>query len=394
MKTVYINKSILESEEFKKSVLLNTLPDDIVSKIVSNKTSLGNNPSLPDIFDEPFLLKLIEKGFNDSKDKLKEIGEISDVDGTEVEEVLAKLILKCAEIEKPYRSELERICLNYIIDLFEIPEETVDITLKLRDKVSLSGSKILIDPYDGDVELDSVETAMSLKDEVYKRRLLDALSMGASIRLSSDINSYIGEIDKIDNRLGDMYNKIIALNNYVLYTKDDFGIDDDNNMQLGVSELTLSNIDEKPLINTQAVIFPVLLSETIRGLIELFISHGLPKDINITMSVLGKSDFLKAEPWDMKIGPQLWDLLSSTFNDITTIELPYLLKRISEMDVELFNKVMKEIFAKTKKGKDIMSKLSHKSKKDVDYDKFVDKMTKMKKDKGIITDDYIRPDEF
>lgn len=394
MKTVYINKSILESEEFKKSVLLNTLPDDIVSKIVSNKTSLGNNPSLPDIFDEPFLLKLIEKGFNDSKDKLKEIGEISDVDGTEVEEVLAKLILKCVEIEKPYRSELERICLNYIIDLFEIPEETVDITLKLRDKVSLSGSKILIDPYDGDVELDSVETAMSLKDEVYKRRLLDALSMGASIRLSSDINSYIGEINKIDNRLGDMYNKIIALNNYVLYTKNDFGIDDDNNMQLGVSELTLSNIDEKPLINTQAVIFPVLLSETIRGLIELFISHGLPKDINITMSVLGKSDFLKAEPWDMKIGPQLWDLLSSTFNDITTIELPYLLKRISEMDVELFNKVMKEIFAKTKKGKDIMSKLSHKSKKDVDYDKFVDKMTKMKKDKGIITDDYIRPDEF
>ena len=31
---------------------------------------------------------------------------------------------------------------------------------------------------------------------------------------------------------------------------------------------------------------------------------------------------------------------------------------------------------------------------DIEYDKFVDKMTKMKQDKGIITDDYIHPDEL
>lgn len=394
MKTVYINKSILENEEFKKSVLISALPKEIVSKIIDNKTSLGNNPSLPDIFDEPFLLRIVKNGFESSKEKLKEIGEISDVDGTNVEEVLSKLILKCAEIEKPYRSELERICLNYIIDLFEIPEETIDISLSLCDKVSLKNTHILIDPYDGDMELDSIDTALSLKDEVYKRRILDVLSVGASIRLSSNFETYIEEINKIDNRLGDLYNKIIALNNYILFTKDDFGIDDDNNMQLGISELNLSKIDEKPSINVQAVIFPVLLSELIRGLIELFISHGLPKDLNTTISVLGKADFLKAEPWDMKLGPQLWDLLSDSFNDINTIELPYLLKRLSELSTETFNKILKEVFAKTKKGKELMSKLSYKAKKDIEYDKFVDKMTKMKKNKGVLTDDYIRPDEL
>ena len=73
MKTVYINEKILESEEFKKSVLMDTLPDDVIVKINNRKTSLGNNPAIPDIFDEPFLLKLTERGFQLSKDKLKEI---------------------------------------------------------------------------------------------------------------------------------------------------------------------------------------------------------------------------------------------------------------------------------------------------------------------------------
>ena len=41
-----------------------------------------------------------------------------------------------------------------------------------------------------------------------------------------------------------------------------------------------------------------------------------------------------------------------------------------------------------------MSKISFKAKRDSEYDKFVDKMTKMKTDKGIITDDYIHPDEL
>ena len=41
-----------------------------------------------------------------------------------------------------------------------------------------------------------------------------------------------------------------------------------------------------------------------------------------------------------------------------------------------------------------MSKLSFKSKNDIEYDKFVDKMIKMKKDKGVITDEFIHPEEL
>lgn len=92
MKTIYINESILQKEEFKESILKDVLPSDVVQKINAHRTSLGNNPSIPDIFDEPFLLKIAEQGFQDAKDKLKEIGEIADVNETELEPALAQLI--------------------------------------------------------------------------------------------------------------------------------------------------------------------------------------------------------------------------------------------------------------------------------------------------------------
>lgn len=395
MKTVYISEKILESEEFKKSILMDALPDDVIVKINTHKTSLGNNPSIPDIFDEPFLLKLTEQGFQLSKDKLKEIGEITDVDETELEPALAKLLLQCKELETPYRNELEKICINYVIDLFGVPEETVDIVTELCDEVDLNRDSIILDPLDnnGDVEFVNVEDAMSIKGEVYKRRLLNALSMGAAIRMA-DIESLNEEINQLNPKLTDLYNKIISLNNYLLYTKSDFGLTDENKMQMGTVEVSLATEDSKVKIEAQGVIFPILLTELIRGFMELFTSHGLPKDRQQAMMVIGKSDFLKAEPWDMKLGPMLWDLLSNTFNDINSVELPYLLKRISKLNVNKFNYLMKEIFAKTKQGKLIMASLSFNAKNDIEYDKFVDKMTKMKKDKGVITDEFIHPDEL
>lgn len=394
MKTIYINENVLNSEEFKKHILMDTLPDDVVDKIINNKTSLGNNPSIPDIFEEPFLLKMAENGFDNAKNKLKEIGEISDVEETKLEPALSKLILKCKEIEKPYRSELEKICMNFVIDLFRVPDETVDISVSLCDDVDMNRNSFIVDPNIEVPEFDSVKNAISIRGEVYKRRMLNVLCTGAAMRISENFDNFINEINDINPKLIDLYNKIISLNTYLLYTKNDFGIDDNNKMQLGVVEVSLGNDETKSKIESQGVILPILLMETIKGFMELFISHGLPKDVNDAITVIGRSDFIKAEPWDMKFGPILWDLFYNSSNDVTYEELPYLIKIVSELSVNKFNFLMKEIFAKTKKGKHIMSKLSFKAKRNSEYDKFVDKMTKMKTDRGIITDDYIHPDEL
>lgn len=377
-----------------ESVLKDNLPDDVVQILVQNRTSLGNNPAIPDIFDEPYLLKASRHEFELAKKTLKNFGRI-DADGDTIEAVLSSLLLKCRKLEEPIRNELERICFNYVIDILGVPEDSVNLTIELVDKVDTSGDAIILDPIDGDDDFDDLNQAASVKAEVMKRRMLDALCMGVGLQEGEDLDAgIVEEIKQLNPELPKIYEQIMALNKYVLFTKEDLGMDDDNTLQLGTVEVGLGAEDEKVNIRAQAVAFPILLSETIRGFFELFISHGLPENLELTKIVLGKSDYLKAEPWYMRLGPHIWSMMGRALNDTLFDELPYLFKRISSLSPDKFNFLMKEVLAGTKKGKKIMASLCSKAKNDKEYSKFVDKMDKMNADKGIITDDYIHPDEL
>ena len=383
-------------EHINEGILSDSLPEDVKMALLNNTTSLGNNPAIPDIYDMPFLLKIANSRFDDIKNVLLNIGEIDDFEDTEINSMLAKLINKCKEMERPYRNELEKLCVNYVIDTFNVPEDSVELNVSLSDTIDLSAKSIIIEPIDGDddFQFDDVEMASSIRGEIYKRRILDALCMGEAIVLSSDIDSYADSISKFSPELCTLYLKILALNNYSMYMADDLGIDDENKKQLGTVNVEFGNEGEQVRITAQGVIFPVLLSETLRGFMELFVSHGLPKNKKMAEIVIGKSDFLKAEPWDMRLGPSLWLIMSKSFNDLTLDELPYLLRRIASLDIEKFNFLMKEVFARTKKGRQIMSKICAKAKDDIEYTRFTDRMSKMKVDKSIITDEFINENEL
>lgn len=383
-------------EHINEGILSDSLPEDVKIALLNNTTSLGNNPAIPDIYDMPFLLKMANNRFDDIKNVLLNIGEIDDFEDTEINSMLAKLINKCKEMERPYRNELEKLCVNYVIDTFNVPEDSVELNVSLSDTIDLSAKSIIVEPIDGDddFQFDDVEMASSIRGEIYKRRILDALCMGEAIVLSSDIDSYADSISKFSPELCTLYLKILALNNYSMYMADDLGIDDKNKKQLGTVNVEFGNEGEQVRITAQGVIFPVLLSETLRGFMELFVSHGLPKNKKMAEIVIGKSDFLKAEPWDMRLGPSLWLIMSKSFNDLTLDELPYLLRRIASLDVEKFNFLMKEVFARTKKGRQIMSKICAKAKDDIEYTRFTDRMSKMKVDKSIITDEFINENEL
>ena len=395
------NKHIIITEEqekaLKESILLNSFPEDIADAVYKNKTSIGNNPALPNIFEKGYVEKLVEKRFKGCVDELKKIGEIDDVPDTDMQTVLGKLVLKCQKLEEPHRPELEKIVANYLIDLFGIPDDSIQMELSLVDDVDLSSSSIKLDPADGDefIEYEDVLDAESIKDEVYKRRLIDAISMGAGMKISSSIKDYMKEIYEINPTLIDLYRKILALNDYLLFTKEDIGMTEEDKHQFGTVEVVLGHVEESPKILAQGVIFPILLSEAVRGLMELFASHGLPQEFEKAQSVLSKSDYLKAEPWDMRIGPALWEIVSDSFgNGVKTDLIPYLYKRISQLPVKKFNFFMREVLAKTRKGKRMMAKIAEKAQYEKEYSGFEDKMSKFSTDKNVIMDEYIHPDEL
>ena len=395
--TIYISMKGSKRHILAESILIDELPNDVKQAIIQNRTSLGNNPAIPDIYEIPYLLRAMKSQFESAKDDLKRIGKIDSVDDTSLKSALASLINKCKKLEEPHKNELEKICFNYIIDLLSVPEDSVELRLDLVDQVDISGEPILLDPNDGNdgEQFDDVNSAISTRSEIYKRRILLSTCMGAGLYVAENMgDSVVDEIQKICPELLTLYYQILVLNRYLLFTAEEFGMSDEDPLQLGTVEVYLGAEDEKTIIHSQGLIFPILLCETVRGFFELFISHGLPEDINAANEVIRNSDYLKAEPWDMRIGPHIWNMISKSVNDVTFEDMPYLFKRISSLDVDKFNFFMKEILAGTKKGRRLMSKICNKAKRDSEYDKFVDRMTKMKKDNGIITDDYIHADEL
>lgn len=390
MKTVFINENMYK--QLKESILLDSLPEDIVNCIFKGQTSLKNNAAIPNIFDENFIEHLVKKHFLEVKNELKKIGSINDFNDDKIENVLSKLVIKCQKIEQLHKAELEKICFNYVTNLFKVPDDTITLQLDLVEEID--GNNIKIEPDTIDVEFSDIEEAETLKKEVEKRRILDVLNMGAAMKISSNIKSYISDIYDVDPTLCDLYRKIIFLNEYLLFVKEDLGIDDNNKLLFGSVAVKLGQPDEKVVIEASGKIFPVLLSETIRGFMELFASHGLPKDKNQIDYVLNKADYLKAEPWDMRIGPQLWEILTDCFENVDSDLIPYLYRKIAKLPVDKFSKIMSEIFIKSKKGKEILYKLTKKAKEEKEYYSFVDKMSTLQTDKNIINDEYIHPDEL
>ena len=147
------------------------------------------------------------------------------------------------------------ICYNYVVELFNIPDDLLVINLNLVDNVDFSNSTIPIDYMEiDDFEIDDVRKALSLKKEVYKRRLLDALCVGGGMSMSSTFENYEEEINKLNPELCDLYKKIILLNEYLLFVEN-IDITDEDKKQISSKSSVLRIFVEILLLNPQNIWF-------------------------------------------------------------------------------------------------------------------------------------------
>ena len=389
---MYISESM--AKQLRESVLRDALSADIMNGIA--KCPYGNNTMFMGGSGERFMERALMTQYEDAKKTLKNIGSIDSVRAKDIQGAFQELLVKCQKIESLNKNALEKLASNYVIDLFSIPDETVKIGAKLVSKIE-GGDKISpVEPFDGDVDFSVKDIAdlNGIDGEVAKRYFLNALNMGAGMRMSENIRGYIEDLYDIDSRLPQMYKELIALNNYMIFSSSDLGITDKDRKQIGIVNVNYGPQDELVTISAQGVIFPVLLSELIRGFMELFSSHGLPKERERMNYILKKTDYLKAEPWQMRIGPYMWNIFTGYFEDTDTSDMPYIYQVLSKLKPEVFFKVFSEMMAKTEKGRLYAEKILNKANNNKEQMSFMNKMSKRKDDKNIITDSYMSPEEF
>lgn len=367
------------------------LPKHIIKSLRTNRTSLGEHPAFPPEEEEKFIVNLVSDTFN-------EIVENTDIeDITVLENELSTIIGQCRKIEKDNIQALEELSYKIITEMFDIPSDTLKMEGKIVNKIDTSTERLVPEKTEG-FSFDDIEDMNYLSGEIYKRRMLNALVAGASMYYMNYIGNYIKEIFEINPDLPSLYKKMIDYNNLLLYISKDT-LNTKETTDGGKVDVTISSKDEYPIIKAEGLLFPILFEETVKGILELAISHGLPNNVEKAKYVIGKADFKIAEVWDMRLGYALWKLIQDEISecgyDILEIGINFFLMELSQMDTEEFNSTLKEIFARTKKGKRNIDEIVQRITYNKDKDEF-DDYIKTKNDSTIqINDDeYFTPEEL
>lgn len=367
------------------------LPKFLYKKIISHNTSLGDNSVFPPDEDISFEYRIIKKRYHEIMERLNS-SEFKGIDTATAVALLTKLIKKCKEREEPIKENLVKVCENTITKLFNTPLDCVVLNCELVDKIhprrafqlTPEGREKRQFDFEDLLDFDNVSKV------ILKRRFINSLTLGGAYKMSSS-KYFLDEIYELDGELPSMYDKIRLLSDFLLFSKEE-KITDEHPMQGSCVEVELGAVGEKTVINAQGIIFPFLLNEVIRGFIELFASHGLPKDNAKASYIISQSDFLLAEPWDLRFGVELWDIVCGDVEDTKLI--PYYFMDICEMQVDEFNEKLKEVLAQTKQGKSFQNSLLQSAQHDFEYNEFVRTVQLKNSEKAIIQDSYMDEDEI
>lgn len=381
MKKIYIN------EGFMSNVVKGRLLPQFLFKLVkTHTTSLGDNEAFPTSDEYPFDYALLKKRYNEVCDAIDDIG-LESLDEDYLMSELSSLVTKCKELETPVRDALERVCENAINKLFAIPEESINMSFKLVDKIKFK-SAIRMRPESSDslkyTFKDIADIDLSNK-AIGKRRFIDALIQGASYVYANVEGLYIDDIDRINPELPRLYRRIRIINDFLLFTKKE-EMSDDKPMQGSYVETHLGIDDAKTTIKAQGIIFPLLFHEAIKGLFELFSAHGLPQDREKAQYIIKKADFVLAEPWDLRLGVGLWRMIFGGVEDTNMI--PYMFTSFVKIPTDEFNLSVKEILSNTEKGNEIINTLMADAEYDNGYQQFTNRINARNVDKSLIQDSY------
>jgi hypothetical protein len=103
-------------------------------------------------------------------------------------------------------------------------------------------------------------------------------------------------------------------------------------------------------------------------------AHGLPTKENIAEYVINKSDYLQAEPWDMRIGPGLWGRFCNMIPAEDFNLKHHVYADLSTLEPKEYYSVMKEIMGGTKKGKTIIEEMINSIKEELKQDEYLESM--------------------
>jgi hypothetical protein len=219
--------------------------------------------------------------------------------------------------EDGYRDELEMVAAQMVTDAYPIIDYAnikIDAKIVGINNLDIPNPPPSEDPTSPDFGEDDPEKLKA------KRRIINGITQGASIRGAFGFLLFKEYIDDINPELVGKYNDILKLA---------FGIYDDENaiammlaalaqgqkMQGGESEMEYDEQEEQFVIKAKAICFPMLVHEIVKGLYEIVGTEGFGSDKEKNQAIVGAVDKLSNEPRDLQYGKFIYDAISKLYNE-------------------------------------------------------------------------------
>ncbi len=357
---------------------------DVEKKILGKETPYSNFPAMPKM-DRDFIELISSKRFKDSVEKVRmAMGDTRVIQGEnslmQVMITVGQSMQKLMMIQSENKKQLEDLAVKLVIKELGIPEGAMQFKAELvmqsmnaaegMKKEPETPSEEEIEDLMGDIENFNLEKA--------KRRFINSLIQGAAFKGGHMYNLVKNEINNINPQLMNLYAVTQSLMEHAYWIFPDMeGMAGSGGGQMGQSE-----VDEEtnpPTVKARAVTFPLLVHELVKGVYEIFGSHGLPDDPRQQEMILNSEDTLPSEIWDSRLGPVFWEKFLATYpielfdEDKKHIQ-HYLFMRFSSLSADEFMRVAKMILSGDPKGQQFIQRMVDDIVKEIKNQEYKDAM--------------------
>jgi hypothetical protein len=225
-----------------------------------------------------------------------------------------KLLNGVIQAEDGYRDELEMIAAQIVTDAYPIIDYA---NIKIDAKI-VGMNNLNIQPSPGEVSIEDMPETE--ETEKAKRRIINGITQGASIRGAFGFMVFKEYLDEINPELVDKYNKILK-SVFGIYDNEDAiamilaALSQGQKMQGGESEMEYDEENEQFVIKAKAICFPMLVHEIVKGLYEIVGTEGFGADKEKNQAIVGAVDKLSNEPRDLQYGKFIYDAISKIYNE-------------------------------------------------------------------------------
>lgn len=368
-KTKTINENVLYPENMSER-MHPKLEEDLIKRT----HSLGKHPIFPEGDESLFEEKIMGERFKEVATRCKRAFDTDSIDQKFLMGNMMTMVKEAMGLEGEHKKELEKLAERMIREEYDMDEDIVEIRCELTPTISLDGTHKNPKPMTSEIEFKNHDEMVNANDEVYKRRFMNAMIQGAAKKCNHMFHMVDDELTDMDPRLPNKYSKMMAAADYMYYIIPEM----ENGVTGGIVRVEFpSKENPKAIIHAQAMVFPVLIHELVKGVMELISSHGLPKNKKIAKYVINKADFLAAEPWDMRLGPAIWERFTKLIDPDDFHLKHHIYTELAALPVIDFNRKMREIMAGTKEGKKIISGITEEIKRDFQEDEFNEAMNEI-----------------